>query len=270
MADAEARRVASLPRLAAIDLDGTLLHTDGTVSARTRDALASVRARGVTIVFVSARHPGAVAEVASEAGVGGLAICSNGGTVYDLDRRLVVRQRTLASEVAAKLVRALREQAPGVRFAVESGAELALEPEFAAWDWEPPDDMRFADALELVAEPVTRLIIRHDTYELEVLDALVREVAGESASVLRPGEWTVELSAVGVNKAAALAELCDELGVESRDVIAFGDFLNDLPMLAWAGHSVAVANAHPDLIAEADEVTASNDEDGVAMVLERL
>jgi hydroxymethylpyrimidine pyrophosphatase-like HAD family hydrolase len=130
--------------------------------------------------------------------------------------------------------------------------------------------MRIADALELVAEPVTRLIIRHDTYELEVLAALVRELAGESASVLQPGEWTVELSAVGVNKAAALAELCDELGVEAGEVIAFGDFLNDLPMLAWAGHSVAVANAHPELIAEADEVTASNDEDGVAMVLERL
>jgi Cof subfamily protein (haloacid dehalogenase superfamily) len=270
MADAEARGIARLPRLAAIDLDGTLLHSDGTVSARTREALAATRARGITIVFVSARHPGSLAEVAREAGVGGLAICSNGGTVYDLDRGRVVRERTLESEVAVRLVRALRERAPGVRFAVESRADLALEPGFDAWDWEPPEGMRIADALELVAEPVTRLIVRHDTYELEVLAALVQEVAGESAAVLRPGEWTVELSAVGVNKAAALAELCDELGVESKDVMGFGDFLNDLPMLAWAGHSVAVANAHPDLIAEADEVTASNDEDGVAIVLERL
>jgi Cof subfamily protein (haloacid dehalogenase superfamily) len=270
MADAEARRVAAPPRLVAIDLDGTLLHSDGTVSTRTRHALAAARDSGITIVFVSARHPGSVAEVAREAGVGGLAICSNGGTVYDLDRKRVVRQRALATEVAAKLVRALRERAPGVRFAVESGAELSLEPEFAAWDWQPPEGTRIADALELVADPVTRLIVRHDAYELDVLAALVREVAGESASVLRPGEWTVELSAVGVNKAAALAELCDELGVEPGDVMAFGDFLNDLPMLAWAGHSVAVANAHPDLIAEADEVTASNDEDGVAIVLERV
>ena len=270
MADAEACRVASPPRLAAIDLDGTLLRSDGTVSVRTRDALASARARGLTIVFVSARHPGSLAEVARDAGVGGLAICSNGGTVYDLDRNRVVRERTLASEVATKLVHALRDRAPGVRFAVESGAELAVEPEFAAWDWQPPEGTRIADALELVAGPVTRLIVRHDSYELDVLDALVREVAGESASVLRPGEWTVELSAVGVNKAAALAELCDELGVGPRDVMAFGDFLNDLPMLAWAGRSVAVANAHPDVIAEADEVTASNDEDGVAVVLERL
>jgi Cof subfamily protein (haloacid dehalogenase superfamily) len=270
MADAEARRVASPPRLAAIDLDGTLLHSDGTVSARTRDALASLRARGVTIVFVSARHPGSLAEVARDAGVGGLAVCSNGATVYDLDRGRVVRERTLATEVAAKLVRALRERVPGIRFAVESRAELSFEPEFSGWDWHPPDGTRIADALDLVADPITRLIVRDDAYELDVLAALVREVVGESASVLVPGERTVELSAVGVNKATALAELCDELGLESGDVIAFGDFPNDLPMLVWAGHSVAVANAHPDVIAAADEITASNDEDGVAVVLERL
>jgi hypothetical protein len=76
-------------------------------------------------------------------------------------------------------------------------------------DWQPPAGTRFADALELVADPVTRLIVRHDAYELDVLAALAREVVGESASVVIPGEWTVELSAAGVNKAAALAELTD-------------------------------------------------------------
>jgi len=73
-----------------------------------------------------------------------------------------------------------------------------------------------------------------------------------------------------VNKAAALAELCEELGIEASEVVAFGDHLNDLPMLTWAGRGVAVANAHPEVIELADEVTARNDEDGVALVLERL
>jgi Cof subfamily protein (haloacid dehalogenase superfamily) len=270
MADTEVRRIATSPRLAAIDVDGTLLRSEGTVSDRTRDALAAAREAGMRIVLVSARHPGSLAEVARAAGLGGLAICSNGATVYDLDRGRVVRERTLASEVAARLVRGLREKVPGIRFAVETAAQLAFEPEFSAWDWEPPEGTRLADALDLVAEPVTRLIMRHDGYEVEVLAALARELAGDSASVVVPGTWTVELSAAGVNKASALAELCDELGLEASDVIAFGDFLNDLPMLAWAGRSVAVANAHPDVIDEADEVTASNDEDGVSIVLERL
>jgi hydroxymethylpyrimidine pyrophosphatase-like HAD family hydrolase len=80
----------------------------------------------------------------------------------------------------------------------------------------------------------------------------------------------VEVTAAGVNKATALAELAEALGIPASDVVAFGDYPNDIPMLAWAGHGVAVANAHPDVIEIADEVTATNDEDGVALVLERL
>ena len=78
------------------------------------------------------------------------------------------------------------------------------------------------------------------------------------------------MTAVGVNKAAGLADVADEHGIDAADVIAFGDFLNDVPMLAWAGRGVAVANAHPEVLAIADEVTASNDDDGVAIVLESL
>jgi hypothetical protein len=64
--------------------------------------------------------------------------------------------------------------------------------------------------------------------------------------------------------------VCAQRGIASDDVVAFGDMPNDLPMLRWAGHGVAVANAHPDLLTAADEVTASNDDAGVARVLERL
>ena len=64
--------------------------------------------------------------------------------------------------------------------------------------------------------------------------------------------------------------MCAERGIASSEVVAFGDMPNDLPMLRWAGHAVAVANAHPDLLAAADEVTTSNDQAGVARVLERL
>jgi hypothetical protein len=74
------------------------------------------------------------------------------------------------------------------------------------------------------------------------------------------------VTAAGVNKATALAEL----GVPPEEVVAFGDYPNDIPMLQWAGLGVAMGNAHPEVIAIADEVTATNDEDGVAVVLERL
>ena len=79
----------------------------------------------------------------------------------------------------------------------------------------------------------------------------------------------LEVSAAGISKATGLAALAAQHGVGAGQVVAFGDMPNDLPMLAWAGHAVAVANAHAEVLAAADEVTGRNDEDGVAQVLER-
>jgi Cof subfamily protein (haloacid dehalogenase superfamily) len=257
------------PRLAAFDLDGTLLRSDGTVSERTRGALQATVAAGIEVVLVTARGPRTVGELAAGLGIRGEAICSNGAIVLELETRAIRRVRTIETEVAIRLVRALRERLPGILFAVEHEA-FAHEPGFAAWDWTPPEGVRVADALELLDEAPTKLILRHTEHELTTVAAVARELAGDAASVSLSGSWVVEVSPAGVNKASALAELCAELRLEPADVVAFGDHLNDLPMLAWAGRAIAVANAQPEVLAAADEVTASNDEDGVALVLERL
>jgi Cof subfamily protein (haloacid dehalogenase superfamily) len=249
-------------RLAAIDLDGTLLRSDGTISARTRSA---VRAAGVDVVLVTARGPLTLRDIAAELGIEGTAICSNGALVVDLATQRVVRQRLLESEVAVELVHALRERLPGILFAVEHEA-FAHEPGFSAWNWRPPSGTRVADAVELLADPATKLILRHPGHETAAIQDLARELVGERATVVASGSEAVEVTAGGVNKATAVAEL----GLEAEQVVAFGDYPNDIPMLTWAGHGVAMGNAHPDVLAVADEVTASNDEDGVALVLERL
>jgi hydroxymethylpyrimidine pyrophosphatase-like HAD family hydrolase len=80
----------------------------------------------------------------------------------------------------------------------------------------------------------------------------------------------VEVMAAGVTKALALAALCDERGIDAADVVAVGDHTNDLPMLRWAGRAVAMGNAHPSVLAEIHEHTASNVDDGLAMVIEGL
>jgi Cof subfamily protein (haloacid dehalogenase superfamily) len=263
------RRGTSIFRIAAIDLDGTLLRPDGSLSGRSRAALARARGAGIRIVLVTARGPRSVRILAAEAGLDGSAICSNGAIALDLSSGDVVSARTLGPEIAGRLVRELRARLPGILFAVET-EEIALEPGFAAWDWQAPVGTRYADGLELVAEPMAKLILRHETHALEAVAEAARELAGDEAAVAMAGPWTVEIAAAGVSKAAALAELCEELGVTPAEVVAFGDYPNDLPMLEWAGHAVAVANAHPDVLAVADEVTASNAEDGVALVLERL
>jgi hydroxymethylpyrimidine pyrophosphatase-like HAD family hydrolase len=102
--------------------------------------------------------------------------------------------------------------------------------------------------------------------------ALARGVVAEEVATLTHSSYDglLEISAAGITKATTLAEVVGRCGHGAADVVAFGDMPNDLPMLAWAGHSVAVANAHDEVLAAVDEVTASNDDDGVAQVLEAL
>ena len=117
---------------------------------------------------------------------------------------------------------------------------------------------------------MTKLIARDATCSIADLAAAARDIAAQHASVAVSGEWVIEISAAGVNKAAALQEIAADLGVLRADVVAFGDYPNDLPMLRWAGLSIAPANAHLDVLVEVDEVTESNDNDGVAVAIERL
>ena len=249
-------------RLAAIDLDGTLLRSDGTISPRTRDA---VRNSGLQIVLVTARGPLTIHEIASELGTGGTAICSNGALVIDLATQEIQRQRLLETEVAIRLVHELRERLPGIRFAVEHEG-FAHEPGFSAWNWTPPPGTRVADVVELLRDPATKLILRHAEHDTVAIQDLARELVGEGATVVASGAEAVEVTAAGVNKATAVAEL----GFPPEEVVAFGDYPNDIPLLTWAGHGVAMGNAHVEVLAIADEVTGTNDEDGVALVFERL
>ncbi len=258
-------------RLVATELDGTLLRDDKTISARTSAALRRVREAGLALVLVTGRPPRRLKIVAQELGVTGLAVCLNGAMVYDLAADMIVEHNTLATDLARQLVVALREAAPGVCFAVERGLVFGHEPAYTTISQIAEDETPLsADAHALCTEAVTKLIVRHPELPLDDLLRISRVVAGEMAAVTHSGAPFVEISAAGITKASALAGLCDRLGITASEVIAFGDMPNDLPMLAWAGRSVAVANAHPEILAAVDEVTAANEDDGVAVVLERL
>jgi hydroxymethylpyrimidine pyrophosphatase-like HAD family hydrolase len=124
----------------------------------------------------------------------------------------------------------------------------------------------------LISEPAVKLMLRHDHLLADALLERAREVAGHLAELTHSNssDGLLEISAAGVSKASTLERLCRKRGFGPEDVLAFGDMPNDVPMLRWAGRSVAVANAHPDVLATAQTHTASNDEGGVAIVLERV
>ncbi len=258
-------------RLVATDLDGTLLRTDGSISARTRALLASLRQRDIPLVMVSARPPRSLRQIGDDIGVEAIAIGCNGALIYDASTETILDHWPLSSEVATRLVTDLRQRLPDACFAIENGFHYGWERGYLAIRGRPPEDERLIDdALALCRVPVSKLLMRHPTLDADAMLAIGRAVAGEDAVATHSGARLLEFSASGVDKAAALAALCARLGIAPAQVVAFGDMPNDVPMLRWAGMGIAVANAHVEALSVADMVTASNDEDGVAVALETL
>lgn len=261
-------------RLLALDLDGTLLRRDGSISANTERALRAARARGLTLLFVTARPPRRARLISKASELSGVVICGNGSILYDLKSNTVLHEERLCAQHASLLVESLRRAVPDAAFAVEVGLGYGCDLNYAILP-EHADDridplMRRADAVELCREGVTKLIVQQPDWPMLELLQMTRVFASSRATVTHSGSHFVEVMAPGVSKASALRKYCSSRGILAAEVVAFGDMPNDLPMLRWAGCGVAVANAHSEVLAAADLVTRSNDADGVAFALERL
>jgi HAD superfamily hydrolase (TIGR01484 family) len=258
------------PRLVATDLDGTLLHTDGTVTERTRRVLAEVERLGAAVVFVTGRPLRWMDHLWEHVGDHGLAVCSNGGIVYDVHDHAVRSARPIPVGTAREVGTILRSRIPGTTFALEKTTGFAKEPAFQPRG-PAPDDLEVGPLEAIVDERTVKLLARHEQLGPEEFWELAERHVGHLVTTTWSSRGAlVEISAAGVTKATTLALLCTELGVAARDVVAFGDMPNDLPMLDWAGSSYAMANAHSTVRERADHVAPAHDEDGVAQVLEQL
>jgi hydroxymethylpyrimidine pyrophosphatase-like HAD family hydrolase len=167
----------------------------------------------------------------------------------------------------------LRAAVPGIRFAVEidGGRSMLHEDGYELrWDLNDPA-VRMVTGTELTSVSAIKLLARAPERNPDLLAAQIRSVVDSAVEVTHSStSGLVEMSAAGITKASGLTVFAADHGVDARDVVAFGDMPNDVPMLHWAGHGVAVANAHPEALAAADAVTLSNVDDGVAVYLERF
>lgn len=262
-------------RLIATDLDGTLLCDGGTVSDRTAAALAAAEEAGIQVVFVTGRPPRWMQQVSPHIGGHGVAICSNGGAIVDVRRGELLETFPLRTEDVLTLVTTLRAALPGVAFAFEHPGGWAREPGYELRMWGDDEEHAVAPAEELLADGrvdgLFKLLAKHPSLSPDSFLAESRRAAGHLAEITRSAPIAmVEISALGVTKASTLESWCREQGIDRTEVVAFGDMPNDLEMLAWAGTSYAVANAHPEVLAAVAQHTVSNDQDGVAAVLEEL
>ena len=259
-----------MPSLVATDLDGTLLHTDGTVTAYTRDVLGALDELGVPVVFVTGRPIRWMDALWEHVGGHGLAICSNGGIVYDVARHEVRTALPIEPETCLEVGRLLRRAIPGTTFALEKTGGFALSEDFVPRA-ETPADIPRGTLKEIVDTTVVKMLARHDELAPDAFWHLVEEHVGSLVTTTWSSAGAlVEMSAKGVTKASTLERLAGSLGVEAADVVAFGDMPNDIDMLLWAGTSYAMENAHPSVRRVATRVAPPNDQDGVAVTLAGL
>ncbi|MFJ8821563.1 Cof-type HAD-IIB family hydrolase [Streptomyces sp. NPDC102467] len=259
--------------LIATDLDGTLLRGDDTVSDRTRAALATAAAAGARHIVVTGRPAPRVKSLLDDlGGSAGLAVCAQGAQLYDVASDRLVWSLTLDRELAEQALGKIEAEVGQVYAAVDQDGVDGLtliEPQYLMPHPTLPA-VRVHRRADLWAEPISKVLLRHPALTDDELAAVARAAVGPLASVTMSGPGTVELQPYGVTKATGLSLAAERLGAGAADTVAFGDMPNDVPMFGWAARGVAMANAHPQLMAVAAEVTSSNEDDGVAAVLERL
>lgn len=273
-------RVSALPptapvrALVALDIDGTILHHDGHLSPRVREAVAALTATGTHVVLATGRSIVATLPVAQELGIdrfGGYAVCSNGAVTVRFDRQAddgytVIEAVTFDPRPAVTL---LRREVPDAVVAVEEvGVTYKVNRPFP--EGELTGEQRVVGSEELVAGPATRVTFRHPERTSQEFLEMVDRIGLHGVNYAVGFTAWLDLAPEGVSKASALEQVRRRLHVEPSDTLAVGDQRNDLEMLGWAARGVAMGQAPPEVIAAADEVTGPVEEDGLALVLEPL
>jgi Cof subfamily protein (haloacid dehalogenase superfamily) len=255
----------------ATDLDGTLLDPSARLGDRTLAALQAARDRGLIVIPVTARPPHALWPVLRDAAVGPFGVCCNGAVIVEVTSRSVLEVERMPPDQTAGLVAQLRAAVPGLLLASDELAGFVHEPGFFdthhGWEEELTE---VTDVTAVIGSGCIKLVARRPGWTARDLLATVASAIDAGVTMTTAGSDWVDFSAAGVTKAQALARVCDRLGVAARDVVAVGDHHNDLACLAWAGTAMAPANAIPEVLAAAQRVLPSNEDEGVAVLLEEL
>lgn len=276
----------SRPLLVATDIDGTLLDRHERVPDANRAVISDLVADGAVFVLATGRPPRWLPQVIEQLPVAPLAVCANGAVVMDTASGEYLRTRLLQPETLTAIDEILRDRLPGSGIAAERLGPDAADRDFVASPdyqhaWIQPEHLEVGHG-EVLSEPVLKLLARIPGMpSADMVDALRGEVQHLADVTYSTTNGLIEFAARGVTKASALAEVAAGLGQSGAArvgatgarpapvTVAFGDMPNDLEMLRWADHGVAMGNAIPLVHAAADEITLTNDEAGLAHVLRR-
>ncbi len=266
----------------ALDLDGTLLDSRKNLSPANAEALARAAAAGAEIVPTTGRFFGGMPQAVRDLPFVRYAITINGAQVYDRLTDAALVREEIPLETALAIMRILDGYDVIYDCYQDNWGRMTKSMQDRAADYAPDEHY-----LKMIRElrrpyPDLKAHLEEEGRDVQKVMLFARDlgVRAEIAAILKerfPGVVAssstfnnIEINAVNAHKGAALARFAEAIGLSAADCIAFGDGLNDLTMIETAGTGVAMANACPEVLAAADFVTLSNDEDGVAAYLGRF
>lgn len=253
-------------RLVALDIDDTLIPWRGTLSPRVADAVRAVHAAGVEVVLATGRGVTAVVPVAEQVGLDAIwALCSNGSVTariargeFEVHERVTFDPRPIVAE--------LRALDPAAPIAVESSG-IGFLVDGNPFEHQAPE---IAGPIGELGDAVTFLSVASAVIDADAFAGLTAGRSVHAVPYVYDGWITVDIVHEDAGKGAAVAALAASLGISASECAAIGDYLNDIPMLEWAGWSVAMGQAPEPVRAVADAVVASAVDDGVAEALEAI
>ena len=274
-------------KVIAMDMDGTLLNSQKRISSRTKEALIKAQRAGVMLILASGRPTSGLMEFAAELGMErhhGLLVSYNGSQVVDCETGKVLFNQAMSVE-EGKAVLEHMKKFDRVRPMIDRGTYMYVTnvydqyimvngKKFNVMEYESRGgNFNLCEERDLAAFvdfPLNKILTTADPEYLKAHYKEMMEPFKDSLSCMFTGKFYFEFTAKGIDKAKALDAVLTPMGYKREEMIAFGDGYNDASMLAYAGRSVAMANGVEELKAQADEVTASPDEDGIALVVERI
>lgn len=260
-------------RLIVTDLDETILGKNYKISERNRTALKSAREKGVKSTIATGRMNKSSLPYARELNVDIPVITYHGALVRSIETEKLFYHYPVDFEMALSVAEAAEKLGYHINLYIDDQVHVREENHFtrlyqtiASVEVNPVGDIsKFLQKAKL--NPTKLTIIDYEG-QLDRMEALLNEQFDGKLTVTKSHRYFLEVTHLQATKGKALKFLGEMLDIKREEMIAFGDSFNDIDMLQYAGLGVAVANAHPDVRKEADLITKSNLEDGVAEVIE--
>ncbi len=263
-------------KILVLDLDGTLTNRKKEITPHTRDTLIQAQESGVKIVLASGRPTYGIVPLAEELRLSdfeGYILSYNGGQIIDWTTKKMMYENVLDPQVYPYLYDCAKSNG----FTILSYKDEYIVSENAGNPYvqheaflNRMDSITVPDFLSVINFPVPKCLIVGDPEPLALLEEKMKKELDGQMNVFRSEPFFLELVPNGIDKAGSLSVLLDKLNMRREELVAVGDGFNDLSMIKFAGLGVAMANAQDIVKESADYITLSNEEDGVASVVERF